>query len=76
MNRLMASAYTKWHGIKSALNRYERGSEFVQFAAIIGVVVLGAIWALDGVREAIIDVFSDLADNITNVGGGDASGPQ
>ena len=46
--------------------RDDSGADLVEYALLVGVVALGAILGLAGVRDAIIGLFDDLAGQITD----------
>ena len=42
----------------------DSGADLVEYALLVGVVALGAIVGLNGVRDAIIALFDDLASKV------------
>jgi Flp pilus assembly pilin Flp len=46
--------------------RDDSGADLVEYALLVGVVALGAIVGLAGVRDAIVGMFNTLAGEITD----------
>ena len=44
----------------------ERGQDLVEYALLVVLVALGAVFAMRGLRDAIVDAFSNAASNLTS----------
>ena len=44
----------------------ESGADLIEYALVVGLIAGGCLFALGGVKDGIVDMFSSMADTVSN----------